>query len=559
VLLYLIAGPSSRVIPAVVAATLVVSLGAGAPPLPDTDQPRIVELYPNPAADGDDGEFVTLWIPPDTDLGEYALADEHARAPLSRWENGTGPRPPPDAGMYVTVSTHPALTAPLTDRRVAAVDDRLQLANGGDRVRLLRDGAVIDELRYGRAPEGDVYNATAGRWRPLGATDRPVVTDTGGTVEAFVLPDEPDRAIELLANANERILLAGYTFTSRRVADALLSAHRRGVRVEVLLDGSPVGGMSERSATALDELAAAGIPVRVVGGERARYRFHHAKYAIVDDRALVTSENWKPAGVGGQSSRGWAALTGQDRIVEGLLETYRADAGWADAIPWEAFEPTLVEAEPANGEFPSQFDARSVPVDRTRLLVAPDNAEAELVSLVESAEESIDVQQVRIGSRGLPLLQAVLDAAERGVEVRILLSGAWYVREENEQLATWLEEQAAAGDLPLSVRIAEPDGRFEKIHAKGLIVDGEAVAVGSANWNENSLGANREVLVVLEGEAVAGYFGEVFDADWGGRGSSPPVGSLPLGWLAAIVGAVILAVLVFRRVEFGVDGGTGPG
>jgi len=542
-------GPSSPVIQAVVAATLVVSLGAGAPAPADADQPRIAELYPNPVATGDDGEFVTLWVPPDTDLGEYALADKHASAPLSPWENGTGPRPPPDAGGYVTVSTHPELTASLTDRRVAALDDRLQLANSGDRVRLLRDGAVIDELRYDRAPEGDVYNAAAERWQPLGATDRPVVSDSGGTVEAFVLPDEPDRAVELLANADDRILLAGYTFTSRRVADALLAAHRRGVTVEVLLDGSPVGGMSERSAAALDDLTAAGISVRVVGGERARYRFHHAKYAVVDDRALVTTENWKPAGIGGRSSRGWAVLAEQDGIVEGLVETYRADAGWTDAIPWEAFEPTLVEAEPADGEFPSQFDARSVPVDRTRLLVAPDNAEAQLVSLVESAEESVDVQQVRIGSRGLPLLQAVLDAAERGVEVRILLSGAWYVREENERLATWLEEQASAGDLPLSVRIAEPDGRFEKIHAKGLIVDGEAVAVGSANWNENSLGANREVLVVLEGKAVAGYFREVFEADWGDRQRR-----LPLGLAVACLAAAVLAVLVAARIRFEDEG-----
>ena len=544
-------------LPVLVAAAVVASLGAGAAVPAGTagagaeapagsDEARIVSIYPNPSAHGDEGEFVRLWLPADADLAEYSLADDQVTVPLSTGENQAPPRPPPGGG-YVTVSTDPNLTASITDRRVTLLDDRFQLANGGDEVQLFHNGTVIDDLRYDRAPEGDVYNATADRWRPLGATERPVVTAGSGEVEVFVLPDEPDRAIEALRSADDRILLAGYTLTSQRVVDALLSAHRRGVTVEVLVEGAPVGGMSERAAAALDELTAAGVPVRVVGGERARYRFHHAKYAVVDDSALVTTENWKPSGVGGRSSRGWAVLTPQDRIVSGLVETFRADAGWVDAIPWTEYESrTVVEDEPASGEYPTAFDARSVPVERTRLLVTPDNAERELIGLLDGAEESIAIKQVRIGSRDFRLLEATLDAAERGVEVRILLSSAWYVRDDNERLAAWLREQAETGDLPLSVRLADPDGDFQKIHAKGVIVDGETVAVGSANWNANSLQENREVVLMLEGEAIAGYFSAVFDADWDDRGGQ----RLPLGLALAVLAGAVLAVLVAARLTF---------
>jgi phosphatidylserine/phosphatidylglycerophosphate/cardiolipin synthase-like enzyme len=547
------------VLPVLIAAAVVASLGAGAaapvgsqPVVPGShpgsvdSQPRIVELYPNPAAHGDDGEFVRLWVPPEADLGAYALADDRVRVPLAT--NGSeGPPQPPPGGGYVTLSTQPNLTATLTDRRPSGIDDRLQLANGGDQLRLLRGGTAVDEVTYDRAPEGEVYNATTGRWQPLGATDRPVVTAGNATVEAFVLPDEPDRTLEVLQSAERRILLAGYTLSSQRVVDALLAAKRRGVSVEVLVEGSPVGGLSERAAAALDELAAAGIPVRVSGGERARYRYHHAKYAVVDGRALVTTENWKPSGVGGRSSRGWAVLTPQDRIVSGLVETFRADAGWVDAIPWTEYESrTVVEDEPASGEYPTAFDARSVPVERTRLLVTPDNAEGELIGLLDGAEESIAIKQVRIGSRDFRLLEATLDAAQRGVEVRILLSSAWYVRDDNERLAAWLREQAETGDLPLSVRLADPDGDFQKIHAKGVIVDGETVAVGSANWNANSLQENREVVLMLEGEAIAGYFSAVFDADWDDRGGQ----RLPLGLALAVLAGAVLAVLVAARLTF---------
>jgi len=533
--------------------------GAGIAAAPATDpaskaEPHIVEVYPNPTTEGDDGEFVTLWVPRGTDLDEYALADDHVSVSLPSLSNvssASSDPPPsgslPDRGQTVTFSTAPNATASLVDGPVYPLSDRLRLANGGDSLHLLRNGTVVDELRYERATETAVYDARNSTWRPLGATDFPVVTDGGGTVEAFVLPDEPDRAVELLREATERILLAGYTFSSRRIVDELLAAHDRGVHVEVLVDGSPVGGMSGHAAAALDELDRAGVTVRVLGGERARYRYHHAKYAVVDGRALVTTENWNAAGLGGKSSRGWAVVTDQERIVEGLVETYRADTGWVDAIPWSEYDDVaLVDDDPAEGSHPSAFDAEVLPVERTRLLVAPDNAEGAILDAIESAEVSLALKQVRIGDRAFPLLQAVLDAAARGVDVRILLSGEWYVEEENEQLKAWLDEQASAEELSLQVRIADPDDEFEKIHAKGLVVDGETTLVGSINWNNNSVRSNREVALLLEGEEVASYFEAVFDSDWADDGNR----TLPLGYVAVCLLGAAVAVVVAMQLRF---------
>jgi phosphatidylserine/phosphatidylglycerophosphate/cardiolipin synthase-like enzyme len=516
-------------------------------------QARISGLYPNPVTDGDRGEFVTVSLPPDANLSGYRLADEQTSVPLSpratNVTNTTGatldtPTPPV---RTVTFSTDPGLTEWLTDRTVAPLPGAVQLANGGESVRLLHGGTVVDDVRYESAPEGERYNASTGGWEPLGTTDRPVVTATGGTVEAFVLPDEGDRAVELLDSARDRILLAGYTFTAQRVVDALTAALDRGVTVAVLVDGSPVGGMTGDGAAALSQLSRAGATVRVFGGDRERYRYHHAKYAVVDDRALVTSENWKPSGTGGAANRGWGVVTGQDRIVEGLVDTYRADATWVDTASWTESDPTLVESDPSTGGYPQKFERERLPVERTHLLVTPDNAARVVRDRIENAEETLDIKQVRIGNRELPLLQAVLDAAARGVEVRILLSSAWYAAEQNEQLAAWLRDQAAAGDLPLTVRLADPGGAFERIHAKGLVVDGEQVLVGSINWNRNALRNNREVALLLEG-AAAGYFESVFDADWqrgesGGR-------DIPLGVALAVLAAAVAAILAAKHIRF---------
>jgi phosphatidylserine/phosphatidylglycerophosphate/cardiolipin synthase-like enzyme len=496
----------------------------GNPSGPET--PAIVAVYPNPVPDGDRGEFVVLRLPSDR------------RSPLTLSDGEADRTVPANATGRVVFSTAPARTAALTGADPRRLPDGFALANGGERL-VLRDGdRVVDAVAYGDAPESELFRPQTGEWAPLGATDRPVVRAGRGTARVFTLPDAPSVAVETLRGADRRILLAGYTLTAERVTDALVAAHRRGVTVRVLVDGSPVGGMPARQRERLDRLAAAGVDVRAVGGDRARYAFHHAKYAVADDRALVTTENWKAAGTGGHGSRGWGVVTDQPAVVRGLATTFRADAGWRDGIAWREYRETVetTRGRSANTTFPRRFAPERVPVERARLLVAPDNAERTVVGLLGNATESVRVEQVSIGSRRQPFVRAALDAARRGVRVRILLSGAWYVRAENRNLTRWLNDRADAEGLPLSAKVADPRGRFEKIHAKGVVVDGDRAVVGSLNWNNHSARENREVAVVLTGEAVGGYFGRVFRADWrGGRWVVPAgvVVAAALAWLVA--------------------------
>ena len=506
-------------------------------------------VYPNPFVDEDRGEFVVLDAPAGTPLGEYTLSDGESNVSL----------PNATVGGRVALSAAPTIARNRTAVRVLGVD-LPALANGGEVLTLARDGQPVATLSYTDAPEGEIGHATSDglSWRPLGATDRPVVTADGGVVRPFVLPDAPAVPRRTLSAADDRILLAGYTLTSRRVAASLENASERGVAVRVLVDAAPVGGMTRREAALLDRLVAANVSVRVLGGDRARYDFHHPKYVVVDGRALVATENWKPAGTGGHSSRGWGVVVHQREIVRGLAETFRADAGWADALRWQSFRRGQrfdpAETPPANATYAQQFAPEHVETERVELLVAPDNAEGRLVALLDDASESIRVQQVGIGSRRQPFLRATIRAARRGVDVRILLSSAWYVEEENRRLVDWLNARAASEDLPLEARLAEPRGRYEKIHAKGVVIDGERVVLGSLNWNNGSARDNREVALVLHGRAVADYYTAVFDADWQGG-----TRTLPAGIALAVLLGGLLAALVIRRIDFENERGVGPG
>jgi phosphatidylserine/phosphatidylglycerophosphate/cardiolipin synthase-like enzyme len=502
-------------------------------------EPSIHAVYPDPVAGGDEGEFVVLDVPDGTDVGQYALTDG----------DGTAGIPNTTARGRVVLSTAPNRTRTLTDWPVVGLDGHLALANGGERVRLRRANQTVDAVRYTDAVEGElgVVNGSVIRWRPLGTTDRPVVSGAGGEVQAFTLPDSPAAPIRPIRNASERVYLAGYTLSSARVADALIAAQRRGATVRVLLEGEPVGSRTATEASTLDRLTDAGVSVRVLTGSRARYRYHHAKYAVADGQAVVLTENWKPAGTGGNSSRGWGVITAQPRVVNGLNQTFRSDIGWQDSERWQAYRQgrQFEQGEPATGSYPSEFRREPVSVQRTDLLVTPDNAQGELVGTMGSADDSIDVIQPTVGDWDSPLLRGLRRAASRGVEVRLLLSDAWYVREENTQTAQRFQEWAKRNDASLTAKVADPDGRYEKIHAKGAVIDEQRVVVGSLNWNEQAATANREVVLVLHGSDAADYFGAVFAADWEAGGFDTPVGIV-----AALLGVLVVAGLAARRLVF---------
>ena len=506
---------------------------AGWPPV--GPPPDLSAAYPNPVLPGDEGEFVIIDVPEDTEVDAYELSDgeDAVRLPAV---NATGE-------VALAVNTTPAQ---LGGYPVVQVDSLLSLSNARERIELRRasDGRVVDSLQYTNAREGGVQTETGSS--PLGATAHRPATVEDATVTSFVLPDDPEPIHSELAGAEDRIYLAGYTLTSSRIESLLLEAATRGLDVRVLLDGAPVGGDAPAQVETLDALAAAGVEVRMVGGPRARYAFHHAKYAVVDDSALVVTENWKASGTGGHGNRGWGLVVHHARFAAELAAVFESDGDWAGTRDWTSVrEPASRDPHPAaNGTYPSRFPAARAQADSVTLAVTPDNAESVVLDFIREADDSLRVQQVRLGDWRLQ--RELVLAAERGVTVEILLSGKWYVRDENRRLARCLSGYADRAGLPLSIQLVEPRSRFGKVHAKVALADGERVLLGSLNWNRHALERNREVIVVAEGREVAGYYERVFRADQ--RGGA---WRLPWSLLALVVFSMLGAGWFLRRtIEF---------
>ena len=93
----------------------------------------------------------------------------------------------------------------------------------------------------------------------------------GGAQEAIV------KAIE---SAKESIIVQAYSFTSAPIAEALLLAHKRGVKVQAVLDKSQ---RTEKYSGATF-LANAGIPVLIDDA----HAIAHNKVIVLDERIVVT-------------------------------------------------------------------------------------------------------------------------------------------------------------------------------------------------------------------------------------------------------------------------------
>jgi phosphatidylserine/phosphatidylglycerophosphate/cardiolipin synthase-like enzyme len=83
-----------------------------------------------------------------------------------------------------------------------------------------------------------------------------------------------------LNKAKSTILVQAYSFTSAPIAKALLNAHKRGVKVEVILDKSQ---RTDRYSSATF-FYNSGIPVRI----DAQHAIAHNKVMVIDGETVIT-------------------------------------------------------------------------------------------------------------------------------------------------------------------------------------------------------------------------------------------------------------------------------
>ena len=184
-----------------------------------------------------------------------------------------------------------------------------------------------------------------------------VVTETAA-LEVFLAPDHAFAALKtLLEDAGTSIRFEGYTFENTRLAETLIARARAGVQVQMLLEGSPPGGISDQQRWVVQQIAGAGGQVFYFRSNQAigvhdRYTYQHGKFWVLDgDTALIGSENLNAEAFpdddktdGTLGRRGVYLVTDAPSVIAELTAVMDADIApdaHRDVWAWNAADPAL--------------------------------------------------------------------------------------------------------------------------------------------------------------------------------------------------------------------------
>jgi PLD-like domain len=140
---------------------------------------------------------------------------------------------------------------------------------------------------------------------------------------------------------------------------------------------------------------------------------------------------------------------------------------------------------------------------------APGQYITQMIALINSSQESLHIQLQYIevpkddeDGNLKDLLLAIKTLVNKGITVRVIQNGEFGEK--------WAEKMLSMHDIDLTpVMRMQPN-----VHNKGFIVDSKTVVVSSQNWSPSGIFQNRDAGLIIESEAIAQYFGKVFDADW---------------------------------------------
>lgn len=313
--------------------------------------------------------------------------------------------------------------------------------------------------------------------------------------------------LEAIKSADHTIDFATYIYwtgdIAREFASSLAEQARRGIEVNILLDAV---GAARMDRALIDQMEAAGARVEWFRPPRW-HNLHkqnnrtHRKVLVADGRVGFTG------GVG--IAEEW---TGDCEDPHHWRDTHVRIEGPAVRDLLGGFQDNWTEATGRLlvGEHTPQLEVveGGVPVHITRSAATYGHSEAEQLyfASIAAARERLWLTTAYFAPRP-GFVRALVHAAQRGVDVRVLLNGAQGEKELVRQAGHRSYERLLGG----GVRLFEY--RRTMLHAKVMTVDRIWSSVGSINLDNRSFALNDELNMSVIDEVVAGELDDDFARD----------------------------------------------
>jgi phosphatidylserine/phosphatidylglycerophosphate/cardiolipin synthase-like enzyme len=394
-------------------------------------------------------------------------------------------------------------------------------------------------------------------------------TAWGMDVEVAEAPtDDLSLTVSAIQSAQSSILLNIYELSSPQIADALIAKIQSGVLVQILEEGQPVGGLSTASKGIQTQIAQAMSSERGRGdflyemtsqaGGKRRYRWDHAKYAVIDGNSLlIGSENYSPTGnptPGSLGNRGWEVLVHDSGIAGHFKQVFQTDATlqYNDVLDITSGNdalssyyarrpsPSVPTTRPVSSP---QDSATALSASNVEPITSPDTSQAGLLALINNAHSVLYIEEMTFQpgwgklAATSPLYDAVVAAARRGVAVRVLLNDETVFdhpnkpsKPQNRVTNANLNQLAQTEHLNLGSRIADIKAMgIDYIHNKGVLVDDNITLISSINWDWNSITNNREAAIAITSSDINAHYAQLFVQDWNNSANTPANGVGPSG------------------------------
>jgi len=309
-----------------------------------------------------------------------------------------------------------------------------------------------------------------------------------------------------IRDARRTVDLESYIFKNDKaggiVAAALIDAARRGVEVRVLVDATG----SSHSWAVLDRMKEAGVKVYVFHPIRlwSLYKIGrrtHRKMLIVDGAVSFTggfciADNWlgdarNPKEWRDMMVRATGPVSAQMQAIFGEDWTYTT----GEILAGDKFYPRIAAA--------GEVQAQAIKVSR-----GDSSSLAEMLYFVaiQSARKSIHIQNAYFVPDA-QIREALIQAARRGVDVRIMIPG----RHIDMPLLRMASRRHYGELLQAGVRILEYNRTM--LHSKDAVIDGIFSTIGSINFDARSLLENNEESLAFYDRGFAARLEATFAAD----------------------------------------------
>ena len=367
----------------------------------------------------------------------------------------------------------------------------------------------------------------------------------------FVSPDCSFNAVvDALNSAQTSLFVEMYSFSNPFILDVIGNLSAKGVNVRVILQEHHASYYEDQyTYWVAYQLYLRGAKVFWASDE---FTYTHAKFAIIDNSTiLIESENWAKSGIPKNptyGNRGWGVIIENGDLAEYFLDVFLYDLSIAEPYdPSAVSHGSSVSYYVPSGHYAPAFNLESVnEYMEVEPILSPDFSEDLIIQLINSANTSLYIEQMYIYSSLTDMINAIVNAKKRGVDVKVILEPK---ASQNNQTVKILVQHGIPVAYANTSHYGSPH-QFETMHNKGMIIDGKIVLISSINWSPTSLRDNREVGVIIKNQHIAQYYQQVFLHDWSNAaeiflGQVVPGGPCaPLGLLVIRIIGVIIVIIV---------------